>query len=288
LNANTVNSNYQKGIHLDESDSNELKNNTVNSNFDGIYLELSDENKLNNNTANSNTYDGIHLSSSEFNGLNNNTVLKNDKGILLGGSDDNNLASNNASDNKVGFYLESSDWNTIVNNTITSNDVYGIELDDCEDNEIYNNYFNNSVNFNVVGGSGNQWNTAKTLGPNIVGGPTIGGNYWAQPNGTGFSQTCNDTDNDGFCDEQYNISSADYLPLNINASIDIEKSTNNEDADTSPGPYILEGDIVLWSYNVTNNGNVILNNINVTDDQGVEVYCVKDNLAPGESIICTS
>jgi len=52
-------------------------------------------------------------------------------------------------------------------------------------------------------------------------------------------------------------------------SIDIEKATNGEDADTPTGPEILVGDPVTWTYVVTNPGNVTLTNVKVTDDQGV-------------------
>jgi len=87
----------------------------------------------------------------------------------------------------------------------------------------YNNYFieNNSLfassdYFNTV-----YLNTTKTSGTNIVGGPYIAGNYWAKQDGTGFSQTCTDANNDGICDDIYErqtfVSSGDvfidYLPL---------------------------------------------------------------------------
>ena len=51
--------------------------------------------------------------------------------------------------------------------------------------------------------------------------------------------------------------------------IHIEKSTNGEDADSAPGPYVEVGDSVTWTYVVTNTGDVPLSNINVTDNQGV-------------------
>ncbi|MBP1909050.1 DUF11 domain-containing protein [Methanolobus bombayensis] len=51
--------------------------------------------------------------------------------------------------------------------------------------------------------------------------------------------------------------------------IDIEKATNGEDADTAPGPGVAEGDLVTWTYVVTNTGNVPLSNVVVSDDQGV-------------------
>ena len=53
------------------------------------------------------------------------------------------------------------------------------------------------------------------------------------------------------------------------ASIDIEKSTNDQDADTEPGPIVAEGSTVTWKYVVTNTGNVDLTNVVVVDDQGV-------------------
>lgn len=71
-------------------------------------------------------------------------------------------------------------------------------------------------------------------------------------------------------------------------SIDIEKSTNGEDADTPTGPQILVGDPVNWVYVVTNTGDVTLNNVTVTDDQGVAVSCPQTTLAPQESMSCTA
>ncbi|WP_319507959.1 hypothetical protein [uncultured Methanolobus sp.] len=52
-----------------------------------------------------------------------------------------------------------------------------------------------------------------------------------------------------------------------NPVIDIEKSTNGEDADAAPGPGIPQGHELLWTYVVTNTGNVPLENIAVTDDK---------------------
>jgi hypothetical protein len=37
---------------------------------------------------------------------------------------------------------------------------------------------------------------------------------------------------------------------------------------------------------VTNTGDLILSNVTVTDDQGVEVDCPQSTLAPGTSILC--
>lgn len=93
-----------------------------------------------------------------------------------------------------GIYLNSSTNNILQGNTVSSNGD-GIYLNTSTGNTIYNNYFNNASNF-LFGGTiySNTWNTTKTSGTNIVGGPYLGGNFWAKPDDTGFSQTHPDTD----------------------------------------------------------------------------------------------
>ena len=71
-------------------------------------------------------------------------------------------------------------------------------------------------------------------------------------------------------------------------SILVEKSTNGVDADVAPGPSILIGEPVTWTYRVTNSGQVALTDVTVTDDQGVAVSCPKETLAPGESMNCSA
>jgi len=73
-----------------------------------------------------------------------------------------------------------------------------------------------------------------------------------------------------------------------NPSIDIEKATNGQDADSPTGPMIPVGDAVNWTYVVTNNGDVPLTNVVVTDNQGVTVTCPKNTLAVNESMTCTA
>ena len=68
----------------------------------------------------------------------------------------------------------------------------------------------------------------------------------------------------------------------------LEKSTNGEDADVAPGPTIMVGDPVSWSYVVTNSSADTVDNVVVTDDQGVMVSCPGTSLAPGSSMTCTA
>ncbi|PIE56709.1 MAG: hypothetical protein CSA34_03630, partial [Desulfobulbus propionicus] len=70
-------------------------------------------------------------------------------------------------------------------------------------------------------------------------------------------------------------------------SIALEKATNGEDADFPEGPRLNVGDSVTWSYVVTNDGEILINNIVITDDQGVSVTCPRTSLDVGESMTCT-
>ncbi|NJE03851.1 NosD domain-containing protein [Thermococcus sp. MV11] len=107
------------------------------------------------------------------------------------------------------------------NVTIDSNIVHGfakgIQVQSWSGNVfVYNNVFNNTENF-VSTGAVVYLNVTKTPGKNVLGGPYLGGNYWASPDGNGFSDTCTDANWDGICDQQYQVDSynTDYLPLAI-------------------------------------------------------------------------
>lgn len=70
-------------------------------------------------------------------------------------------------------------------------------------------------------------------------------------------------------------------------AIAIEKSTEGQDADLPPGPVLAVGQPVNWTYVVTNVGSDPLDNVTVTDDQGVVVSCPATTLAVGASMTCT-
>jgi len=77
------------------------------------------------------------------------------------------------------------------------------------------------------------------------------------------------------------------------AGIDIEKSTNGDDADEAPGISVAPGDTVTWTYAVTNTGDVALVTVVVTDDQGETVDCgdgtnTIEVLLPGDTQTCTA
>ena len=186
--------------------------------YAGIYLSECNNCIIENNKILNNGY-GIYLLNSKGNKLSNNVIANNEEnGILLSTSANNTIFGNTASDNKdTGIHISTSDGNTLTGNNISSNDVYGLFVcPESDDNLIYNNYFNNTVNAEIQNGVGNAYNTAKTEGENIVGGSYLGGNFWAEPEGTGFSDTAVDADGDGIADSEYRISQSiysDQLPL---------------------------------------------------------------------------
>ena len=73
----------------------------------------------------------------------------------------------------------------------------------------------------------------------------------------------------------------------LGPDVDIEKSTNGEDADRGSGPRLLAGDPVTWTYVVTNSGSVALTDVAVSDSVEGAVSCPKTALGVGESMTCT-
>ena len=80
----------------------------------------------------------------------------------------------------------------------------------------------------------------------------------------------------------------------IDPEIDIVKYVKGNDgvwydANTpATGPVMDNGSAVSWKYVVTNTGDEPLENVVVTDDQGVAVNCPQDTLDVGETMTCTA
>jgi len=55
----------------------------------------------------------------------------------------------------------------------------------------------------------------------------------------------------------------------------------------APGALLRVGDPVTWTYVVTNDGDVALTGVTVTDDQGVVVSCPNTTLPAGGTMTCT-
>lgn len=66
----------------------------------------------------------------------------------------------------------------------------------------------------------------------------------------------------------------------------LQKLVNGEDADDPPGPTVTVGDALLWTYALTNTGNVPLSSVSVEDDVLGSITCPKTTLDVGESMVC--
>lgn len=146
----------------------------------------------------------------------NNTVVNaTSTGIAV--SDDSAVV-NNVVRNSGDAGIEVGANGVVTGNRVVGNEKGGILVDEGG-NLIYDNYLENDRN--VVGPEdeppvGARWSVDRQPGTNVVGGSTLGGNFWAKPDGSGYSQTCTDADGDGICDDPYSVpgtSDADAYPL---------------------------------------------------------------------------
>ncbi|MCP3684817.1 MAG: hypothetical protein GY861_19285, partial [bacterium] len=151
---------------------------------------------------------GIYFSSASSNTAYNNTIYNSGNGYGI-------------------TFVGTSHNNTIANSTITSLNDNAIDMSTvAENNTIYNNLINGTNVAVDDSGTRNNWSISQRSETNIVGGPVIGGNFYANPAGTEFSETCVDVDNNGICDQYYNVSNnvpcsgsacnsenIDFLPL---------------------------------------------------------------------------
>ena len=169
-----------------------------------------------NNLA-SNTKSGVLVQNSFNDTVINNTIQRNGNGVTFENTNGSFILGNLISGQTGnGITFNSSYFNTIANNTVVNNGQYGIYYNGSGNNTVYNNWFNNNANVKLDGSNlGNLWNIPKT-GPytNIYGGPYLGGNYWAQPNGQGWSQITPNR-SDGFTTIPFRIDqdNIDELPL---------------------------------------------------------------------------
>jgi parallel beta-helix repeat protein len=208
------------GVHFTSgSQFNTLSDISTSFNDYGIYFEqYAGKNTLLNIESNNNFIYGLMLSSGcDNNTINNIKTLNNYKGIYIASNNNTiNVAFVDGSEYDgltIGGY-----YNTITNSKIQNSGRYNLYLlSGTRYNLIYNNIFNGTTY--IVTTYVNYFNTTKQPGINIYR-PSlgyIGGNYWTSPDGNGYSDTCEDLDNDGFCDNPYYLksdgSNVDYLPI---------------------------------------------------------------------------
>jgi hypothetical protein len=119
----------------------------------------------------------------------------------------------------------------------------------------------------------------------VANGTVMEGQYMNIGNVTGVANAVGNTP------EPEPVSAIDpshYFGITLSNAIDIEKATNGEDADSPPGPTLVEGDPVTWTYKVTNRSNALISNITVMDSQIGNIPCPQDELEPAEMMTCVA
>jgi parallel beta-helix repeat protein len=136
-------------------------------------------------------------------------------GIAMNPASDSTVTSSRFTANSYGVVMTGSTRNTVSGCRITGNDLAGVSLYGAAGNTFSDNLFKNEKNVAFINGGtpANAWNVAKRLGPNIAGGPAIGGNCWLAPDGTGISATGDQSG--GFITKPYTLApgNVDNLPL---------------------------------------------------------------------------
>ena len=152
---------YDMGFWLDKVSNVTIRNITLSSFTNGIYLVSSNNNKICYSNILSNVYCGINLVYSSNNNLifNNNITGNFAAGISLSssspqtdpglpGCEHNEIYNNTIKNNRYGVYVTLSNYNKVFNNNITENNSNGIYLTYASSkNEFYlNNFIGNNIN----------------------------------------------------------------------------------------------------------------------------------------------
>ncbi|KAF1078044.1 NosD domain-containing protein [Methanogenium sp. MK-MG] len=237
--------NNLNGVFLFASDRVAITNVTATENTIGFFIRESDDARIEMSAASDNTHSGFSIEASDglqitgLEAVRNVGGMEEGTGIYAENCRDIFLQQVNASDNNfAGIDVEDSEQVYLVDVTADANNVVGLILGgdtiqvtgcyirgnggpgigmlDSTNATCWNNYFLNEENVDLSQGvvTGSSWNISKAPGPNIVNGPFFGGNYWAKPDGTGWSQITPDR-GDGFCNAPLVLDggNTDLLPL---------------------------------------------------------------------------
>jgi len=197
------------------------------------------------NTING-TYYGIVYNSNTGGIVRNNIVINTLSYAFRMYFSTNTLTENNTFDVlPYGLEIEGSTNNTIRGNRFqnVSNEIFYI-YETTYDNWIYDNIFNSSTYFvyDTIE-TKNYWNlTSLSVAWNVKGRLYKGGNYWAYPNGSGYSQTCSDPEGWGRCagyvidgnnTDAFPISTTTYRYITVGAEVREVSPNTNFDAGTT-------------------------------------------------------
>lgn len=232
------------GINLAQFSNCVIEKNKILNYHTGIDTNLYSTFTINDNEI-SNCESGVFVGECYYGAtVKNNRISNCGTGVIVGDSGNSQIENNTITENDQGISLLYEGRADISGNTISFNNKCGIYDKADASSKIYNNYFNNTVNviFDNDYGYPNVWNTTRSTGKNIIGGPYIAGNYWAKPNGTGFSQTHYDENGDGIAEETVKLSDSeiDYAALTRANSSTPELPPASNNSTTNPSENVTE------------------------------------------------
>jgi parallel beta-helix repeat protein len=286
---------YLEGFLVDTPVDNRIADNEITENDYGVSLFDEFGSLLHDNEVSDNTI-GVRLGSSTQPTSITETTTCTEGGVLttvsrFGGATDGAITGNEIEGAETALKL-------IVYPSRTTNcdgTITGVYYDDptIEGYTIANNHFEAPEPLNVtqsrldvpgdtydaeLNGS-NDWNVSKTTDGNVLGGPYRAGNYWAKPDGTGFSQSCIDSDGDGICDSAKEISTnnVDHLPLASDQPTYVKPAI---DSTTSP---VTVGEALSVTVTFTNSGDARASQTVALSVNDTRVDSASLSLAPGNS-----
>jgi|GEM_PF-1514806 len=210
---NMLTDNAQSGIYLGGAKNSVVSGNTLTgrSSVAGIYLRKAANNKITGNTITGDyLLDAIRTGSprgiyieknSTDNEVTDNFVEKMRFAYNIDGSqgpsEGNVFTGNTARASSRGFYVLSASNNDFNSNIVDGNeisfDVTGYDIGPPASNNVFiGNTVNSSSGYGYVAslnGVNNKWD----------------GNFWTNPDKTGYSDLCDDIDSDGICDLSYDL-----------------------------------------------------------------------------------
>jgi hypothetical protein len=197
-----------------------------------------------------------------------NITSKSSYDALITGDNDYGVYTNlTLKDSYYGWNMDS-DMGFIFNDSMIENnsEIFEMVWDGSTttlQSYMYNNIFNGT--YGVLGWEVPphavpilNFSTTKTLGTRIYSnGTNMGGNYWTNSTGNGYSDTCIDEDKDGFCDIALNVSFLDISQcsgacLSASNTTDFLPLSNKYSSSSSTSPQIWYNSTDgLWRVNCT-------------------------------------
>lgn len=128
---------------------------------------------------------------------------------------------------------------------------------------------------------------------NLIDGRAWNGHFWvhvATLTNVGWTMTVRDTKTGATWEYENPLRTVANVLDNeaFPEALALQAATEGADADVGPGPYLVAGDPVTWSYQVTNLSGAPVSALAVSDDQGVTVQCPGDTLGIGGTMTCTA